>query len=349
MQRYSGRLLAFSLVMLFAIEIMRVYWIMPFPGSQRVASLGVAYALHQWVWYLRLLFGIPALWALAHIVRHGSMRKRMGAAVGVGLLGMVTYQTNGPMSAEHMFRQPEVLTFELPDQAKVSPSALVIGVTLVGADGKEQARAYPIRFIGYHHQVRDMLAGQPLLVTYCTVCRTGRVFSPMVDGQPASFRLVGMDHFNALFEDDRTGSWWRQANGQAVAGVKRGEALAELPSQQMTWAAWRAQHPATDVMAPDPAFAIQYAQMDGFEEGARSSLLTGRNPASWEEKSWVVGVLAAGEARAFDWNELVRERVINDRIGDVPVVLILAADGLSFRAFDARIAGTNEVLQLERT
>ena len=43
------------------------------------------------------------------------------------------------------------------------------------------------------------------MVTYCTVCRTGRVFSPIVEGQPETFRLVGMDHFNAMFEDEGTG------------------------------------------------------------------------------------------------------------------------------------------------
>jgi hypothetical protein len=40
------------------------------------------------------------------------------------------------------------------------------------------------------------------MITYCTVCRTGRVFSPDVDGKPETFRLVGMDHFNAMFEDE---------------------------------------------------------------------------------------------------------------------------------------------------
>ena len=86
-----------------------------------------------------------------------------------------------------------------------------------------EARAYPIQFLGYHHQVRDTIAGQPIIVTFCTVCRTGRVFSPFVDGAPETFRLAGMDHFNAMFEDATTGSWWRQATGEAIAGPRRGK------------------------------------------------------------------------------------------------------------------------------
>ncbi|MFX5562960.1 DUF3179 domain-containing (seleno)protein, partial [Acinetobacter baumannii] len=64
--------------------------------------------------------------------------------------------------------------------------------------------AYPIQFIGYHHQVVDTVGGEPIIATYCTVCRTGRIFSSTVDGVPEKFRLVGMDHFNAMFEDART-------------------------------------------------------------------------------------------------------------------------------------------------
>lgn len=56
------------------------------------------------------------------------------------------------------------------------------------------------------------------MVTYCTVCRTGRVYSPMVNGKLETFRLVGMDHFNAMFEDASTKSWWRQSNGDCIAG-----------------------------------------------------------------------------------------------------------------------------------
>ena len=72
------------------------------------------------------------------------------------------------------------------------------------------------------------------MVSYCTVCRTGRVFAPVIAGRPATFRLVGMDHFNAMLEDQATGSWWRQANGEAITGQLKGTRLPELPSVQLT-------------------------------------------------------------------------------------------------------------------
>lgn len=348
-RRTAGLIFAFALLALLAAEVLRVYWIMPFPGSQQGNTVDVAYALHRWIWGIRVLAGVAALWAAARLLARGRWLARGLAVLGLALAGFVAYQTNGPMSADVMFRQPTALTFATTGKGAVAPGALVVGVALADATGRTQARAYPIQLIGYHHQVRDVVAGQPVMVTYCTVCRTGRVFSPLVDGTADTFRLVGMDHWNAMFEDARTGSWWRQATGEAVTGPRKGERLAEIPSRQMTWAAWSALHPGSDVLQPDPQFAPRYARMEGFAEGTNESALTGRDARSWQRKSWVVGVLAGHAARAFDWNELVRERAINDQVGNLPALLLLGADGVSFHAFDARPGGTHPRLELERT
>lgn len=340
--RRAGWLLAAALLVLVAAEALRLYWILPFPGSQGGDTLPFAYALHRSRWPLRLVAGAVAAAAGWRVSRSGGWLARLTGLVGVALYAVVAWQANGPMSAEGMFLQPVELRFDSAEATRLAPGALVLGVALPEPSGTVRARAYPIRFLGYHHQIRDQLAGAPVMVTYCTVCRSGRVFSPLVDGEVESFRLVGMDRWNALFEDSQTGSWWRQATGEAVAGPLAGRRLAEIPSRQMTWAAWRQLHPESDAMAPDPRFAERYARMEGFEEGTNRSRLTGRDPESWREKSWVVGVLAEPEgsaARAFDWNELVRERALVDRMGELPMVLLLGGDGATFRAYDARLDG----------
>jgi len=347
--RTAGLTFTLALLVLLVAEVLRVYWIMPFPGSQQGDTLGAAYLLHRWIGVVRLLAGAAVLWAAVLLLARGRWPARVGVVLGLALVGFVVYQANGPMSADVMFLQPTSLTFARTGEGAVAPDDLVVGVALTDAAGRTQARAYPIQFIGYHHQVRDVVAGQPVMVTYCTVCRTGRVFSPVVDGTADTFRLVGMDHWNAMFEDARTGSWWRQATGEAVTGPLKGQRLAEIPSRQMTWAAWSARHPGSDVLQPDPRFASRYAGMRGYAEGTNESSLTGRDARSWERKSWVVGVRSENAARAFDWNELTRERVINDRVGDLPVLLLLGADGASFHAFDARPGGSGPPLELEST
>lgn len=340
------RVFLLAFVALLTAEVLRLYWIMPFPGSQGGDTIARAYALHQAIWPARIVLGALLSWSAWRIVAAGGWRGRLAVVAALTILTIVVWQANGPMAAEVIFRPPETLTFADAATTTLPARALVLGVALPGANGEVESRAYPIRFVGHHHQVRDVVAGQEVMVTYCTVCRTGRVYRPRVDGAIARFRLVGMDRWNALFEDDRTGSWWRQANGEAVAGPLAGRRLDEIESRQMTWSEWSALHPRSTVMEPDPGFAAEYADLEGYEEGTRPGELTGRDDGSWNEKSWVVGVVAGGAERAFDWNELVEKRLLNDRVGDLPVVVTLAADGVTFRAFDARhpTSGTPLVL-----
>jgi hypothetical protein len=169
-----------------------------------------------------------------------------------------------------------------------------------------------------------------VLVTFCTVCRTGRIFSPMVNGTEETFRLVGMDHFNAMFEDKATGSWWRQANGEAIAGPLKGQSLEEIESQQVTLARWLAMHPASLIMQPDPLLAGKYSKSFDYETGRSRSSLTGTDSVSWNDKAWVVGVTQNGESVAYDWNRLKRDRVINDLVAGTPIVIALANDTASF-------------------
>lgn len=318
---------------LILFEIANVYFIMPMPGSQRMRSIDVAYWLYTWRWAFRIglglltLAGVFAAWR-ATGRRASAWRKWLVPGLVV-LAGGIAYATNYEMAADTMFYQPENLVLKPARQNKVDLRRLVVGVEFNG-----QAKAYPIQFIGYHHQVRDTVGGRPVLVSYCTVCRTGRVYSPFVDGEPETFRLVGMDHFNAMFEDETTGSWWRQANGEAIVGPRKGALLPELHSEQMTLRQWLRLHPHSLVMQADSAFKESYAKDFKYENGTSRKDLTGTDSLSWREKSWVVGLTVGRTSRAYDWNDLLRRRVIHDTLGGKPVVLVLASDRASFFAFE---------------
>ena len=323
----STRIFWLGVVGLALLEIALVYFIMPMPGSQRMRSLELAYALYSWRWAGRAVLGALVLYGAMGAWRSaGRLRALMPASL-VALVALV-YVVNFRMAADSMFLQPRMLRMVPVTSNRVALDRLVVGVEMDG-----QAKAYPLQFIGYHHQVRDSLAGQPILVSYCTVCRTGRVFRPTVNGSPETFRLVGMDQFNALFEDHTSGSWWRQANGQAVIGPLKGVAMPELPSVQVALAQWIALHPTTLVMQADPAFTSEYAKDYAYERGTKRGGLTGTDTASWQEKSWVIGVALNGAAKAWDWKRLRRDRVINDVVGGVPIVLALGPDSVSFFAF----------------
>lgn len=306
-------------------EAANVYFIMPMPGSQRMDSLDLAYFLHHWRWAFRAVFIAMMAAGAAPAFR----RSRWLAVAGLLAAAGVAWMCNFDMAADRMFLQPRTLRMADAASNQVGLDKLVVGVALNG-----EARAYPIQFIGYHHQVRDTVGGQPVMVTYCTVCRTGRVFLPKVEGQAETFRLVGMDHFNAMLEDARTGSWWRQATGEAVAGPLRGQILPEIASTQASLGEWLRLHPNSRVMQPDTVFSEEYDAMKTYDTGKGRGKLTGTDSLSWQDKSWVVGVELGNASKAFDWNRLKQERILYDRVGDQPVLVALAADTVSFVVFE---------------
>ena len=305
-------------------EIANVYFIMPIPGSQRMESIGLAYFLYGKRWIFR---GVLAGLALLAYFR-SSFKYKWAPLLALAVVGGLAFYINFDMAADHMFYQPGQVLMKKAAENKVDSNRIVIGIIRNG-----EARAYPIQFIGYHHQVRDVIGNQAVMVTYCTVFRSGRVFLPEVDGRKEQFRLVGMDHFNAMFEDATTHSWWRQENGVAIAGPLKGAVLPELPCEQMSLRQWLQLHPNSLVMQPDPAYAEEYDHMKNYESGRGKSDLTRTDSLSWKEKSWVVGIELGNDAKAFDWNRLKKERIINESVGNTPIVLVLTPDTLGFAAF----------------
>ena len=257
-------------------EIANVYFIMPLPGSQEMNSIDVAYFLYSWRWLIRGFWGILVLLGLKSAF---AKSKWLPIISVLALLGVV-YETNFEMAADTMFYQPTNLAVHNIQTNKVENERLIIGVTYQG-----QAKAYPIQYLGYHHQVRDSIGNKPIMVTYCTVCRTGRVFEPLVNGKMEGFRLVGMDRFNAMFEDKTTKSWWRQATGEAIAGTLKGQQLPEFPSMQTTLGKWTELYPNTLVLQPDNNFQVEYDSMKTYERGRLTGKLTRRDAASWQDKS----------------------------------------------------------------
>jgi hypothetical protein len=298
---------------------------MPMPGSQKIESLDGAYFLYSWRWLFRILF---LLMILAGI-KHAFSFSRWLPSLAILLVTGIVFACNFIMAADSMFKQPVSVIFKNSKENKVETGRIILGISLNG-----ESKAYPIQFLGYHHQVRDSIAGKPIMVTYCTVCRTGRVFEPLIEGKPEEFRLVGMDHFNAMFEDKGTGSWWRQVSGKAVAGPLKGKTLPEVPSIQTTLEKWIELYPNTLIMQADEGFKEKYEEMSKYESGASKSKLTLRDLGSWKDKSWVIGVESGSESKAYDWNRLQKEGIIHDELGDKPIAIFLSKDKKSFVAVE---------------
>jgi hypothetical protein len=310
---------------LILFEIANVYFIMPMPGSQQMDTVDLAYFLYRWRWAFRILFTGLIIWGWSQ----SNWKRKWLVTLLLLAIAAVVYMANFNMAADHMFYQPNKLIMVDNQANLVDSNRLVIGVV-----HNDEARAYPIQFLGYHHQVLDTVGGKPMIITYCTVCRTGRIFEPMIKGKPDVFRLVGMDHFNAMFEDATTRSWWRQVNGEAITGPLKGQSLPEIFSIQSSLEEWTKLYPNTLIMQADSSFINSYSKNTDYETGKSRRPLTGTDSLSGKPKSWVVGVRTGSASKAYDWNRLKTDRIIHDEIQGVPVLVVMAMDTAGFFAFE---------------
>lgn len=335
-------MLYLSFILLIIFECLRVYLIMPMPGSQTFNSIDLAYFLGANKNSIRILLYLIILLPFIKIIKGNSIWEKIGLGVLSLVYIAIFYVFTFMMEADKMFLQPTHTYFYKIAENKIPIDKLVIGVSENGID-----KAYPIQLIGYHHQVRDSIGQTPIMVTYCTVCRTGRVYSPMVNGKLENFRLVGMDHFNAMFEDATTKSWWRQANGECIAGPLKGYKLKEINSEQLSLKAWFRKHPNAEVLQPDEKFAATLAKMDSYDKGKSKSNLTKRDTASWQFKSWVLGIDIGESAKTYDWNYVEKNKFIQDSLPSLPILILLENDSASFHTYNRTV--NNMSLQFQKS
>ena len=101
-----------------------------------------------------------------------------------------------------------------------------------------------------------------------------------------------------------------------------------------------------------------YFKLEDYDRGTMQSSLVRRDVISWEPKSWIVGVKNNFSSKAYDWNELVQQKIIQDSVDRLPILLAIEKDSTSFHVYDRRvndsvlnfqIAGNNDLLLDEKT
>lgn len=159
-----------------------------------------------------------------------------------------------------------------------------------------------------------------------------------IDGRVLTFRLIGINNQNFLMEDLETGSWWQQVSGEAVRGPLKGRRLEPVLHDESTFGLWRREHPRGRVLA----LTDEKAQIKAdWETGtAKLPVVVPSVPGDeLDPRALVVGLVVDGRAKAYPHAALAETRAVMDRVGTVPIALLLGADGVSARAFDRRVDG----------
>jgi hypothetical protein len=252
-------------------------------------------------------------------------------------------------------RNPPMMPYTAVHQPAFVPAAkatfaqdddLVIGV----AQGRT-AKAYMALDLTQHGSVDDQMPDGPIEVTWCSTCGTGAVFRAAIDGKLLHFEYDSMVNANEVHRDVETGSRWQQSTGEAISGPLKGRTLTLYPFLLTTWKTWRTRYPATTIMSPAPGYLERAAIL---RPRQKQSLRGGDGDAPagsfskddrLRPREMIAGLAVGGETMAFPIAALRTVRVVNDRLGGVPVVVIHQPSSDTTTAFEARANGKTLTFQ----
>jgi len=153
---------------------------------------------------------------------------------------------------------------------------------------------------------------------------------------------------NEVFKDRETGSLWQQTLSTATSGPLKGTHLELYPFLLTEWGEWRKLHPDTLVLKPLPGYEEHMAGMNQFINQQWRPSNTDTRPAPrgafgnddrLRPREMVLGLQVNDGEKAYPLSALRTERVINDKIAGLPVVVVHQPASDTTTAFDPRHNG----------
>jgi hypothetical protein len=220
-----------------------------------------------------------------------------------------------------------------PDWSDIEGKTLAEDDLIIGVNRGGFQRAYPLR--SFNEVVNDTL-DVPIVVTFCPLCGSSIAAKRVVSGEPSQFVVSGLLWKRDLvMYDTVSGSLWSQIAATAIRGPLLGEELTLVPSTLTTWQEWKNRHANTKVLLPTSK------TVEGKAVGARPPVTT--NASS----EIVIGITSKGNSKAYPRSVVKEEGIINDWVGELPVVVTIGANEKTLYAYNRELNGT--VLTFEKT
>ena len=189
---------------------------------------------------------------------------------------------------------------------------------ILGIQGKDEAKAYPVKIMNWHEIVNDSLEGVPIVITYCPLCGTGIGFARNLGGNVATFGVSGLLYqSDLLMYDHQTESLWSQIAMECVAGPRTGEKLDPLYLEHTSWGEWEKTHPQTLVLSTQTGYTRAYDRdpYTGYAENGDLMFPISHVDSRYPTKEWVLGVEVQGVFKAYSFSELTEApELIHDSV-----------------------------------
>jgi hypothetical protein len=168
------------------------------------------------------------------------------------------------------------------------------------------------------------------------------VWETTVNGRQLHFHLAGINNQNFIMRDEETGTWWQQVTGEAIQGPLKGQRLKPAFHAELTFGLWKREKPEGRVLRPDEeiARAGKYAPANWEERMNKVPVTTSvALDKSLEPRTLVLGLKVNGVSQAYPFETVVRQSLILDDVGGVPIFIVVGDDKRSVRAYESRVDG----------
>jgi hypothetical protein len=142
--------------------------------------------------------------------------------------------------------------------------------------------------------------------------------------------------------DAETGSWWQQVSGAAIQGSFKGDKLTEVYHDEVNFGLWKREHPDGRVLRPDEKIlaAKKYDSPDWESQVAKMPVrITAKIEETFTPRTLMVGIKINGQAKAYPFSALEKQSPIIDNVGGTDILILLAEDKKSVRAFERTVDG----------
>jgi hypothetical protein len=163
------------------------------------------------------------------------------------------------------------------------------------------------------------------------------VWETTVNGRQLHFHLAGINNQNFIMRDEETGSWWQQVTGEAIQGPLKGQRLRPVFHDELTFGLWKREKPEGRVLRPNDqiAQAGKYAPANWEERMANVPVTTSfALDKSLAPRTLVIGLTVNGVSKAYPLDALVKQNLVIDEVGGVPIFIVIGDDQRSVRAYE---------------
>jgi Protein of unknown function (DUF3179) len=175
------------------------------------------------------------------------------------------------------------------------------------------------------------------------------VWKRSAKGITFTFHLAGINNQNFLMRDEQTGTYWQQISGRAISGPLAGTQLEPVHSDELTFAVWKREAPNGTVLKPVTQYAAKYEPSDWDAHMGRVKTVLDFPQSGIASRELMLGVDAFGAARAYPVSRILSEKLIQDRVGGEPVLVVVGPDDASIRVFRARLNSNDAAPDYYRT